>query len=317
MRMGWSERLGWGRVGYVGALCALSGVSVGAGASAQAQSLFDSGASTYTDAQAERGRAAYADNCASCHGMHLDDGQFAPPVKGSMFQAQWHTQSAAALLSYMATKMPPLGAGQPARADLCGYRRLRAAAERRARRRKRAVGLPRGQRPGGPGAPRRGPAPAAGMPSAAWITMTRSIRRPWRSVPPCSTSSPRSALRRCRTPAPADWLMWRGNFGTTGYSQLDQINTHNAADLQVAWTLALPVSGNEITPLVHDGVMFIESANTVEALNAADGSILWQYVRALPPRGSTTAAPRTSRAWLCSRTSCTCPPPTVISWRWM
>ena len=53
-------------------------------------------------------------------------------------------------------------------------------------------------------------------------------------------------------------------------------------NLGVAWTLALPPSANEAAPLVHDGVLFIESANTVEAIDAADGSILWQYVRSLP-----------------------------------
>jgi alcohol dehydrogenase (cytochrome c) len=46
--------------------------------------------------------------------------------------------------------------------------------------------------------------------------------------------------------------------------------------------LALPPSANEAAPLVHDGVLFIEGGNTVEALDATDGSILWQYIRALP-----------------------------------
>src|SRR5258708_40341282 len=41
-------------------------------------------------------------------------------------------------------------------------------------------------------------------------------------------------------------------------------------------------SANEAAPLVHDGVLFIEGGNMVEAINAADGSILWQYIRALP-----------------------------------
>src|SRR6185437_3173610 len=86
-----------------------------------------------------------------------------------------------------------------------------------------------------------------------------------------------------RNPPAADWLMWRGTYGTSGYSRLDQINARNAGDLRVAWTITLPASGNETTPLVHDGVLFVESANTVEALNGTDGSVLWQYVRQLPP----------------------------------
>jgi alcohol dehydrogenase (cytochrome c) len=84
------------------------------------------------------------------------------------------------------------------------------------------------------------------------------------------------------SPAAGDWLMWRGTYSTLGYSPLDQINKSTAHALSVAWTLALPASANEAAPVVHDGVLFVEGANTVEAVNAADGSILWQYVRALP-----------------------------------
>ena len=93
-----------------------------------------------------------------------------------------------------------------------------------------------------------------------------------------------------RDPAAADWLMWRGTYATLGYSPLDQINKSTVRNLGVAWTLALPPSANEAAPLVHDGVLFIEGANTVEAINAADGSILWQYVRALP--GAAAQRPR-------------------------
>ena len=85
-----------------------------------------------------------------------------------------------------------------------------------------------------------------------------------------------------RDPAAADWLMWRGTYATLGYSPLDQINTRTVRNLGVAWTLALPPSANEAAPLVHDGVLFIEGADTVEAIDAAEGSILWQYVRSLP-----------------------------------
>ena len=43
----------------------------------------------------------------------------------------------------------------------------------------------------------------------------------------------------------------------------------------------MPVGADEITPLVHDGVIFIESANTIQALDGATGDLLWQYVRPL------------------------------------
>ena len=47
-----------------------------------------------------------------------------------------------------------------------------------------------------------------------------------------------------------------------------------------------PASQNEITPLIHDGVMFVQSGDTVQALNAVNGDLLWQYVRTLPEGGT-------------------------------
>src|SRR5438552_11321053 len=61
---------------------------------------------TYTAAQATQGCSAYALHCASCHGTHLDDGEFAPPLRGTAFRQRWSAQSAESLFSYMSTKMP-------------------------------------------------------------------------------------------------------------------------------------------------------------------------------------------------------------------
>ena len=85
-----------------------------------------------------------------------------------------------------------------------------------------------------------------------------------------------------KNPPPADWLMWRGGYGTLGYSPLTQLNRDTVRGLTLAWSLALPPSQNETAPLVHDGVLFVMSGDTVEAVNAANGSILWRYLRALP-----------------------------------
>ena len=40
-------------------------------------------------AQVELGRAAYAQNCAACHGATLAGGQFATSLKGPAFLAKW------------------------------------------------------------------------------------------------------------------------------------------------------------------------------------------------------------------------------------
>ena len=44
---------------------------------------------SFTSGQADQGRSLYVEQCASCHGQYLDDGQFGPPLKGVDFRARW------------------------------------------------------------------------------------------------------------------------------------------------------------------------------------------------------------------------------------
>jgi alcohol dehydrogenase (cytochrome c) len=97
-----------------------------------------------------------------------------------------------------------------------------------------------------------------------------------------------------RAPAKGDWLMWRRTYNGQGFSPLAQIDRQNAARLTSAWTWSLAQSPNEITPVVHDGVLFVASGGRIEALDGATGAVLWRYVR---PRISTsTAAGHTLRS---------------------
>src|SRR5579864_1677510 len=80
-------------------------------------------------------------------------------------------------------------------------------------------------------------------------------------------------------PPDGDWLTWRRAYDSLGYSPLRQIDSNNVRNLREAWAWALPVSRNEIAPLVHDGIIFIKSANTIQALDGGTGDLLWQYVR--------------------------------------
>ena len=53
------------------------------GASTRIEAQSPPGPLSYTVAQADQGRAAYGEHCASCHGENLDDGAYAPPLKGT------------------------------------------------------------------------------------------------------------------------------------------------------------------------------------------------------------------------------------------
>src|ERR1700742_2481411 len=82
--------------------------SLGSIANGQAQSFFTNApAVSYTAAQAERSKAVYSANCASCHGADLNGGQFGPTLRGDNFKAHWSNQPPEALYGFMVTKMPP------------------------------------------------------------------------------------------------------------------------------------------------------------------------------------------------------------------
>ena len=89
-----------------------------------------------------------------------------------------------------------------------------------------------------------------------------------------------------RNPPPGDWLHWRRTYDGWAYSPLTQINRKNVKDLKVAWTFSLTSTDdavNEFTPLVHDGIMFLWNfGDTIQALDAKTGTLLWQYNYTLP-----------------------------------
>ncbi|MGC1457085.1 MAG: PQQ-binding-like beta-propeller repeat protein [Steroidobacteraceae bacterium] len=264
---GWRVRLGW-----VAAAIFFAGAACG-------QTLFDRGPVGFTDPQAQRGQTVYAENCALCHGPHLNDGQFGPPVRGAAFKARWHDQLPVALWASIIKRMPPASPGSldsRAYTDVAAFL-LRENGEKPGSRELTA--------PSGPllaaAATEQNPLPPSaggarlGNEDAAYHAAMAARKALLGRLTPVSDAM-------LRTPAASDWLMWRGTYATLAYSALAQINRKTVRHLGVAWTLALPPSANETAPLVHDGVLFIESGNTVEAINAADGTILWQYLRALP-----------------------------------
>lgn len=90
-------------------IAALSLVAV-AGAST---SLYAQGASkpsiwdgVYTTAQADRGKAVYAADCARCHNEGLEGKDEIPPLKGSRFLSNWDAQSVGDLVQRVRSTMP-------------------------------------------------------------------------------------------------------------------------------------------------------------------------------------------------------------------
>jgi len=88
-------------------------------------------------------------------------------------------------------------------------------------------------------------------------------------------------------PPPGDWLQWRRSYDEHGFSPLTQIDRQTAGSLQYAWAWSVTAGTTQVTPLEHDGVLFIYAAGgRVQALNAVTGDLLWEYDRPPPPEGT-------------------------------
>src|SRR4051794_37725241 len=85
------------------------------------------------------------------------------------------------------------------------------------------------------------------------------------------------------------WVMATKDYSNTRYSELDQINVTNAANLKLAWTFSTGVfRGQEAAPLVVGDTMYVISPfpNYLYALDLNKGGQLkWKY----DPKGEAAA----------------------------
>jgi alcohol dehydrogenase (cytochrome c) len=228
---------------------------------------------SFTDAQATQGKAAYDRNCVACHGANLDDGEFAPPLKGVEFRIRWGAKPIDGLFAEL-TRMPPAAPnslGEDAYVQLLAFLA-----------RENGV-LPGTRALSGEASALRGMAlPAAiGGPSGG-LTIGVPIPPPPSRPNPLDRLTPVTDLM-LSAPADGEWLTWRRSSDAQGFSPLAQVTRENVGELRLAWSWALPNGPNEVTPLVHDGVMFVHAyGDKVQALDAATGDLLWQYSHRLP-----------------------------------
>ena len=81
-------------------------------------------AGVYTDAQAARGEALYADNCSYCHLVDLSGGDLAPALTGAPFIAKWTGTPLSEVFDYMRVQMPlnsPGGLNPQQNADILAF----------------------------------------------------------------------------------------------------------------------------------------------------------------------------------------------------
>jgi alcohol dehydrogenase (cytochrome c) len=81
-----------------------------------------------------------------------------------------------------------------------------------------------------------------------------------------------------KDPPPGDWLQWGRTYDGQNFSPLKKITRQNVQNLKPAWRAPLAGGTSMPTPLVHDGVMFLQTIpDTVLALDGATGELLWRY----------------------------------------
>jgi len=90
---------------------------------------------------------------------------------------------------------------------------------------------------------------------------------------------------------PGNWMSYGRTYSEQRFSPLNQINDQNVGQLGLAWSVDLDIRrGQEATPIVVDGVMYLSTAwSKVFALNAATGEKLWSYDPKVSPQWAVNA----------------------------
>jgi alcohol dehydrogenase (cytochrome c) len=83
-----------------------------------------------------------------------------------------------------------------------------------------------------------------------------------------------------RSPSPNDWLHWGRTYDGQSYSPLKQINKETVKGLETVWRAPLQSGSSMPMPVVHGGVMYLHTfPETVLAMDATNGDVLWRYKR--------------------------------------
>ena len=99
-------------------------------------------------------------------------------------------------------------------------------------------------------------------------------------------------------PSPNDWLMYNRTYDSQRYSPLKQIDKSNVDQLRMVWTRGQGAGAQEGIPLVHDGIMYLMAPGAaIQALDATNGNLIWEYQRKLPANQANSARSKTIGMW--------------------
>jgi alcohol dehydrogenase (cytochrome c) len=261
-------------------------------------------AQAYTEQQAESGRAAYEAACADCHLSTLRGNFEAPELAGPSFMRAWGDRPIAELLDFTRTTMPdgaPESLSEGEYTAIIAYLVQQNGGSLGGATVTGTLASPQGASAAAAAEPQRAAAqvvpPSVGRlgtgPSAATRMRPPSAVGDITETPTSITATYRPVGRfrpvtdaELADPPAADWLHWRGSPSSWGYSELAQINRDNVGQLQLAWSWGMEEGTSQQAPIVHDGILFLSNpGNVVQALDATDGTPLWEYRRQFPNGG--------------------------------
>lgn len=224
---------------------------------------------SFTQTQADQGSVLYSEQCAVCHGDDLQGGGAGPALQGQAFADRWQTQDVHALYQLISTSMPPSGGESLSSPD---YLNVTAYLLQSNFIQPGNTPLDEETRTLIADMPANAPAESSTFPAMdeepeTGVTVAGQVP----DFVPLTPSEMNS-------PSPENWLMWRGNPQAWSYSELDQVNRNNVADLKLEWVWNMHLGDSEPAPLVYNGIMYlINPGNIVQALDARDGELIWEY----------------------------------------
>ncbi|MDX1383422.1 MAG: c-type cytochrome, partial [Thermoanaerobaculia bacterium] len=206
-------------------------------------------APAFTEAQAAAGASAYRRHCASCHGRRLEGIHLSPGLEGETFDRRWRGRTLDRLMVAL-ERMPPEPSPDAASLGSETYAGIAAFLLRSNGHEAGDVELP--------------------TDPSALAELTIPLREgesfdPDAPVIASPADSPRLAAltpvtgEMLRDPPPGDWLQWGRTYDGLGYSPLEIIDRGNVAELDRAWRLPLRDGTSMAMPVVHDGVVFLQT----------------------------------------------------------
>jgi alcohol dehydrogenase (cytochrome c) len=229
---------------------------------------------SFTQGQADAGRAAYAKNCVACHGADLQGGA-GTALSGSVFAKNWigSGHPLRDLYTLVSTTMPLNAPGSLSEADNLSIVSF--------------VLSRNGYTSGGTkltpdefdvklvsiGSSAAAPPPTANPMAAATYPMA-----PTKSDAATGSIVSDSDLLHV---ADGDWLTFNRNLEGDRYSPLTQISTSNAARLAPQCIFQLGEIGSfENSPIAFEGRMYINGRYKTFALDGSDCKVIWEHTYA-------------------------------------